>query len=159
MQQRKDTAANWVTQNPILANGEIGEETDTTKFKIGNGSSPWNALVYSNAGTYQSTPVFTSNAYTIQASDAANILFASNAGVAGVIYVPTNASVAFPIQTQIYIQQTGAGQLNIQATTPGTTTITSIGATPASPLFRAQYSSAALIKTGTDSWTVIGDVI
>ena len=48
MQQRRDTAANWTSVNPILANGEIGLETDTTprKFKIGNGVSTWTALSY-----------------------------------------------------------------------------------------------------------------
>jgi hypothetical protein len=38
---RRDTAANWVAVNPILLAGEIGIETDTYKFKIGNGSR-WN---------------------------------------------------------------------------------------------------------------------
>jgi hypothetical protein len=46
MAQRKDTAANWTSANPILLSGEIGYETDTKKFKIGNGSSNWNALAY-----------------------------------------------------------------------------------------------------------------
>lgn len=38
---RRDTAANWATVNPVLLAGEIGIETDTYKFKIGNGSR-WN---------------------------------------------------------------------------------------------------------------------
>ncbi len=42
IQLRRDTAANWVTNNPILLPGEIGIETDTLKFKIGNGSR-WNS--------------------------------------------------------------------------------------------------------------------
>ena len=46
MQQRRGTAAQWTSANPILAAGEIGFETDTGKFKIGNGSSAWGALVY-----------------------------------------------------------------------------------------------------------------
>ena len=40
---RRDTAANWVANNPILLSGELGIETDTLKFKIGNGSR-WNAI-------------------------------------------------------------------------------------------------------------------
>ena len=39
MQQRRGTAAQWTGANPTLAAGEIGYETDTGKFKIGNGSS------------------------------------------------------------------------------------------------------------------------
>ena len=46
MQQRRGTAAQWTAANPILAAGEIGFETDTNKFKMGNGSSTWTALQY-----------------------------------------------------------------------------------------------------------------
>ena len=46
MQQRRGTAAQWTAANPILAAGEIGFETDTSKFKMGNGSSAWSALTY-----------------------------------------------------------------------------------------------------------------
>lgn len=44
--QRHDTAANWTTINPILASGEIGVETDTNKFKFGDGVTAWNSLAY-----------------------------------------------------------------------------------------------------------------
>jgi hypothetical protein len=44
IQLRRDTAANWTINNPLLLNGEIGIETDTLKFKIGNGSQRWNLL-------------------------------------------------------------------------------------------------------------------
>lgn len=46
MQQRRDTAANWTSANPVLAAGEFGVETDTLKFKVGNGSSSWSSLAY-----------------------------------------------------------------------------------------------------------------
>jgi hypothetical protein len=46
MQQRRGTAAQWTAANPVLAAGEIGFETDTSKFKMGNGSSNWAALTY-----------------------------------------------------------------------------------------------------------------
>jgi len=46
MAQRKDTAANWTAANPILLLGEIGYETDTKKFKIGDGTTNWNSLAY-----------------------------------------------------------------------------------------------------------------
>jgi len=50
MQQRRGTAAQWASENPILAAGEIGFETDEYKFKIGDGLSNWTALAYfSNA--------------------------------------------------------------------------------------------------------------
>ena len=47
IQLRRDTASNWVSNDPILAEGEVGVETDTFKFKIGDGSTSWNDLSYS----------------------------------------------------------------------------------------------------------------
>lgn len=46
IQLRRDVAADWTTANPILADGEVGLETDTLRFKIGNGSAAWSALPY-----------------------------------------------------------------------------------------------------------------
>jgi Major tropism determinant N-terminal domain/Collagen triple helix repeat (20 copies)/Phage tail repeat like len=46
IQLRRDLAAVWTSVNPILADGEIGIETDTAKYKLGNGTSAWNALAY-----------------------------------------------------------------------------------------------------------------
>lgn len=43
---RRDTAANWTANNPILANAEPGFETDTKRRKIGDGSTAWNSLSY-----------------------------------------------------------------------------------------------------------------
>ena len=46
MQQRRGTATQWTTANPVLAAGEIGFETDTNKFKIGDGTNTWSNLDY-----------------------------------------------------------------------------------------------------------------
>ena len=105
-----------------------------------------------------STPTFTTNAYTLASSDAGLFLLASNGATAGTINIPTDATYAFANGTQIHIQQTGAGQLTIQATTSGTTTVVSNGATSAAPKVRAQYSVATIMKTATNSWTVYGDI-
>jgi hypothetical protein len=45
-QLRKDTSANWTIYNPVLLNGEIGINTDTYQFKLGNGVSRWLILPY-----------------------------------------------------------------------------------------------------------------
>jgi len=45
-QQKRDTAANWTSNNPILLAAEWGYETDTGKYKIGDGSTAWNDLGY-----------------------------------------------------------------------------------------------------------------
>ena len=44
--QRHDTVANWTSVNPVLAAGEMGVETDTNKFKFGDGVTAWNSLAY-----------------------------------------------------------------------------------------------------------------
>ena len=46
IQIRRDTAANWTSANPTLAQGELGAETDTSKVKIGDGSTAWSSLGY-----------------------------------------------------------------------------------------------------------------
>ena len=45
-QFRRGTAAQWTAANTVLASGELGLETDTAKFKIGNGTTAWNSLPY-----------------------------------------------------------------------------------------------------------------
>ena len=72
--------------------------------------------------------------------------------------IPTNASVAFPIGTQITVLQIGTGQTTIQAVTSGTTTVLSTGATAAQPRLRVRYSAATCVKAGTDLWYVFGDI-
>jgi len=51
IQHRRGTAAQWASSSIILAPGEMGLETDTRRFKFGNGSSLYPALSYSVAGT------------------------------------------------------------------------------------------------------------
>jgi len=50
MQQRRGTAAQWISTNagagPVLNAGEIGWESDTNKFKIGDGVNNWASLDY-----------------------------------------------------------------------------------------------------------------
>lgn len=49
IQFRRDTANNWKGVNPVLADGEMGVESDTNKFKFGNGTSTWNELGYAGS--------------------------------------------------------------------------------------------------------------
>ncbi len=49
IQLRRDTAANWTSTNPVLAQGEIGLDITNMKIKIGIGGDPgsrWNNLPY-----------------------------------------------------------------------------------------------------------------
>ena len=67
--QRRDTAANWTAANPTLLAGEIGIESDTSKIKIGDGTTAWASLAY--------TPWSQLSAYPIVNAD-----IASNAEIA-----------------------------------------------------------------------------
>ena len=46
IQLRRDGAQQWANINPILAQGELGIEIDTSRIKIGDGVTPWNSLRY-----------------------------------------------------------------------------------------------------------------
>ena len=59
IQLRRDTASNWTSANPTLAQGELGVETDTSKIKVGDGSTAWSSLSYLiDTGNYV-TPTYT----------------------------------------------------------------------------------------------------
>lgn len=113
------------------------------------------------AATYNSLPVFTvttnTNDATAVLADQYQVLEVMNKATAIAFNIPTNASVAFPIGTVITVLNIGAGTCTIKAVTAGTTTVLSAGATVAQPTL-AQYRSAACIKTGTDTWYVVGAI-
>jgi hypothetical protein len=89
--------------------------------------------------------------YTLVLSDRDKIVEIGNAS-ANTLTIPLNSSVAFPIGTTILFVQTGAGQTTITPT-GGVT----INGTPGLKL-RTQWSSATLIKRGTDTWLAMGDL-
>ena len=86
--------------------------------------------------------------YTLVLSDSSDLVEMSGGGT---LTVPTNASVAFAIGTQIHILQTGASQVTV-----GGAGVT-INGTPGLKL-RTQWSSATLIKRATDTWVLVGDL-
>lgn len=99
----------------------------------------------------------TGTTYTTVLTDSYQVLITQSNASANAIKIPTNASVAHPIGTVITVLNIGAGICTISAVTSGTTTILSSGATAAAPTL-SQYKSAAIIKTGTDSWYVVGGI-
>ena len=48
IQLRRDVASAWTSANPTLAAGELALETDTAKYKIGDGTTAWTSLAYSS---------------------------------------------------------------------------------------------------------------
>lgn len=87
------------------------------------------------------TPVLTDNGRLVTLSNASAIT----------LTMPTNASVAYATGAIINIQQIGAGQVTVT----GDTGVTVNGTGTKT---RAQWSAASLIKTATDTWTLIGDL-
>ncbi len=83
-------------------------------------------------------------------TDNGRLVTLSNAA-AITLTVPLNATVAFATGAVINIQQIGAGQVTVAGAAG--VTVTGTGTK-----LRTQYSAAALVKTGTDSWTMIGDL-
>jgi hypothetical protein len=154
IQIRRGTASQWTTTNPVLAAGELGLETDTGYLKAGNGSSLWSSLSYINQ--YAQFPALVTNAqsgtsYTTVLSDAYKIIELNNSS-AITLTVPLSSSVAYAIGTQIQLLQTGTGQVTVAATAGVT-----INYNPGLKL-RGQWSSATLIKRGTDTWVLVGDI-
>jgi len=89
IQVRRDTAANWTNSNPTLSDGEIGFETDTGKFKIGNNSTAWVSLSYSSNDGAQGAQGIAGNdgaqgAQGIAGNDGAQGIQGSNAGILSV---------------------------------------------------------------------------
>lgn len=66
MQQRRGTAAEWTSADPTLSTGELGVETDTLQFKVGDGSTAWTSLGYATDWSkLESVPSnFTPSAHT-----------------------------------------------------------------------------------------------
>jgi len=95
--------------------------------------------------------------YTVAIVDSYQVLVSMNKATAVALKIPTNTTAAIPVGSVITILNKGAGLCTISAVTSGTTTVLSAGAVAASPTL-AQYKSAACIKTGTDTWYVVGAI-
>jgi hypothetical protein len=133
----------------------IPDDTDLVKDgaaairTVGNGFDGALGKVALNAQTDTYTAVLTDNQNKVVTMDKAT---------ANDFLIPTNANVAFPIGSVINVVQIGAGKTTIEAVTPGTTTISSTGATATAPELRAQFSGASCVKVATDSWIILGDI-
>jgi hypothetical protein len=154
------TAGTGLSGGAITTSGTIAIDTATT-VDVSTAQTLTNKTLTSptlNAPLINlSLNAQTGTTYTFVLADNGKLVTASNAS-AQTYSIPTNASVAYPIGTQINIIQIGAGQVTINAVTSGTTTVSSAGATSTAPKLRAQFSSATCIKANTDLWYVVGDI-
>lgn len=99
----------------------------------------------------------TGTTYTLASTDQYQVLVITTNASAKTVSIPTDATYAFPTGTAITLLNTGAGNLTIQAASSGTTTVTSAGATSNAPTV-GQHKTAVAIKTGTNTWSVVGAV-
>lgn len=97
IQIRRGTAAEWISANPILLNGEQGLETDTKRTKIGNGTSAWNSLPYEYIGATGSgtNQIFYDNDIVITQNY--NLSPNKNAMSSGPLTIGNNVIVTIPI--------------------------------------------------------------
>lgn len=169
LQQRRDTAANWTSNNPTLAAGEIGIETDTAKFKVGTGSTAWASLAYgglqgttglqgsagsqgTQGGTTLSINAQTGTTYTLASGDVGNLVTASNTSAITITVPPS----VFSTGQIVNVQAINTGLVTF-AQGSGVT-ITSTGATASAPALRARYSASTVICTGSNTFTIVGDI-
>ena len=158
IQVRRDTAANWTSSNPVLAQGEQGLETDTGKVKFGDGTSAWSALGYSGSGTLGIDEVLTNDNSATQPylmDSGASIIDAHGNAISPAPGAGQNGSIAgFDID-----------DARIGATTPldGTfTTLTATGAFTSRGIDDNATSTAVTLDSsggvgiGTDTPSVTG---
>lgn len=180
IQLRRDTSANWASENPTLAQGEVGLDMTAGRFKIGDGATAWASLPYHGGtawgaitGTLSSqtdlqnaldakgnATTVTVNAqtgttYTLVVADAGKLVTLANADPITVT-VPENGDEAIPVDSVIALQQLGVGQVTVE----GDTGVTINGVTPGDEtLVDAQHlTTAVLRKTATNTWVLTGAV-
>jgi len=131
---------NTLTLPPTSNDTLVGRATTDTLTNKTLTSPIINLAINAQTGTTY-TPVLADNGKLVTLSNASPIT----------LTVPTNTSVAYPIGAQINIEAIGAGQVTVV----GDTGVTVNGT---GTKLRAQWSAGTLIKLGTDSWTLVGDL-
>jgi hypothetical protein len=107
---RRDTAANWTSNNPTLAAGEIGFETDTGRFKIGTGSTAWTSRSYAapainavvdHAALTTSVHGIENTANLVVTSDLALLAPLAGPTFSGTVSLPSTTSIGDVSSTEI----------------------------------------------------------
>jgi len=128
IQLRRDTAADWASNNPTLSAGEFGWESDTNRFKIGTGSAAWNSLEY--ADTLKTLGDLGITGSTISAPSNGDLtLTTSGSGkvnISGAYTLPSSDGSASQV-----LQTNGAGVLSFGSVSVGDFSF--VGSTMSSP--------------------------
>jgi hypothetical protein len=118
--QRRDTAANWTSINPVLLAGEIGIESNTGYWKVGNGSTPWTGLAYITGTQLSAYPIVNADiaaaagiAVSKLASGTARQLLQTNAAGTGVEFA---SNIAIPGTLEVAGDVVFQGDLTVNGT-------------------------------------------
>jgi hypothetical protein len=120
----------------------MGRTVDTSCLQIYGAFSAGVRIINAQTGT----------TYTLAATDSGDLVTFNNGG-ATTVTIPTNATTAFPVGTSIDLQQIGAGKVTI-----GGAGVT-INSKDGNKAISAQWVAVTLVKTATDTWTLLGDLI
>jgi hypothetical protein len=135
---------------------EISDGTDTLNLAIAVQTASNTITIPDRTGTITldtiSINAQTGTTYTLVLTDAGKYVTLSNAAAIA-LTIPTNASVAFPIGTSIAFEQAGAGVVTVSG---AGVTINSNDSLLSS---NGQYANFAIIKTGTNIWTLSGNLV
>jgi len=75
IQLRRGTSSEWTAANPVLGEGELGLETDTKLYKIGDGTSSWNQLNYRQLSESLGTAIFEGQESEVEPPPEDNLAF------------------------------------------------------------------------------------
>lgn len=142
-----DSTVTTLTGSQTLTNKTLTSPTINTPVVSGGSFSAPQVNLGINAQT--------GTTYTTVLADNGKLVTLAN-GSSIALTIPLNSSVAYPVGAQLNLARLGAGTVTIAGAVG--VTITSTGATAATPELRAQYSTATAVQTSIDNWLVMGDI-